>query len=297
MTLEAFIGGYPKGLDFGVRLGMRSSEGRDEFKTYFESAIEYSGPHAERIAKVAKSCNVHIVVGVVERDGGTLYCSVRHSARCNSRSLTPSDVLLRPRRQPTREAQEVDANRAGASGLGLRGRIDAAGAANTDRTHQHCYLLGELYASAAHDLLPERYSSWLFLHALTVHLGVQLYLAPTVDDRESWLPTMRTIAMEGRCFVISACQFLKPSDFPEGHPARSGDQLLIRGGSCAVSPMGEVLLERDFESECVRIVECDLDEIPRAKFDLDVVGHYARPDVFTLTVNEKPQKAVLLDNE
>lgn len=90
---------------------------------------------------------------------------------------------------------------------------------------------------------------------------------------------------------------MRSSAFPEDHPARSEEKLLVRGGSCAVGPMGEVLLEPDFEHECVRIVECDLAEIPRAKFDMDVVGHYARPDVFSLSVNEKPQNAVVLNDQ
>uniref|UniRef100_A0A914PW37 CN hydrolase domain-containing protein n=1 Tax=Panagrolaimus davidi TaxID=227884 RepID=A0A914PW37_9BILA len=73
---EAFVGGYPKALSFGVSLGKRSDGGRDEFKKYFESAIEYDSNESERIGKIAKRFKIFIVVGVVERDGGTLYCSV-----------------------------------------------------------------------------------------------------------------------------------------------------------------------------------------------------------------------------
>src|SRR6202035_4552295 len=72
---EAFIGGYPKGHDFGVSLGMRSSEGREEFRRLFESAIEVPGPATESIGSVAKEHAVHLVVGVVERNGGTLFCA------------------------------------------------------------------------------------------------------------------------------------------------------------------------------------------------------------------------------
>lgn len=68
---------------------------------------------------------------------------------------------------------------------------------------------------------------------------------------------MRTIALEGRCFVVSACQFLKASDYPEGHSLRKKhgeDQVLIRGGSCAVDPLGAVLVEPDFSGEMIRSV-------------------------------------------
>src|SRR3954471_7256558 len=72
---EAFVGGYPKGHDFGVSLGIRSPDGRDEFRRYFESAVEVPGPATAVIGSVARGHGVHLVVGVVEREGGTLYCT------------------------------------------------------------------------------------------------------------------------------------------------------------------------------------------------------------------------------
>src|SRR3954453_17285448 len=72
---EAFVGGYPKGHDFGVVVGLRSPEGRDEYRRLFESAIDVPGEATGAIGKVARENGVHLVVGVVERDGGTLYCT------------------------------------------------------------------------------------------------------------------------------------------------------------------------------------------------------------------------------
>jgi nitrilase len=118
--------------------------------------------------------------------------------------------------------------------------------------------------------------------------GIEIYCAPTVDDRETWLSTMRTIALEGRCFVLSACQFLRRPDAPSEFAAPPGsapDAALIRGGSWIVDPFGELLSEPVFGEEAIRIAELDRRFIARAKFDLDVVGHYARPDIFRLTVN------------
>ena len=122
--------------------------------------------------------------------------------------------------------------------------------------------------------------------------GVELYCAPTVDDRETWLPTMRTIAIEGRCFVLSACQYLTRADCPAGYSGFE-DEVLIRGGSCIIDPFGKVLAAPDFSGETIQYAELDRTAIARGKFDLDVVGHYARPDIFRLNVDTRPRTPVV----
>jgi len=127
--------------------------------------------------------------------------------------------------------------------------------------------------------------------------GVQLYCAPTVDDRETWLPTMRHIASEGRCFVLSSCQFARRSDYPSDYAPLQGNDpatVLIRGGSCIISPFGDVLAGPHFDGPIILTADLDLEEIVRGKFDLDVVGHYARPDIFQLRVNTQAAAAVEL---
>jgi nitrilase len=126
--------------------------------------------------------------------------------------------------------------------------------------------------------------------------NVALYCAPTADDRDTWLPSMRHVALEGRCFVLTACQFLRKRDFPASVRVSLGDSpdaVLMRGGSAIVSPLGKVLAGPDFDGETILTADLDLGEIGRGKFDFDVAGHYARPDVFTLLVNEAPMKAVV----
>jgi nitrilase len=125
--------------------------------------------------------------------------------------------------------------------------------------------------------------------------GVELYCAPTVDDRETWTPTMRHIALEGRCFVLSANQFARRRDYPvDYHPLQGDDPetVLIGGGSCIVDPLGTVLAGPARDGEAILTAELDLDVIARGKFDLDVVGHYARPDLFRLHVDGRPQRPV-----
>jgi nitrilase len=124
--------------------------------------------------------------------------------------------------------------------------------------------------------------------------GVEVYCAVTVDDRDIWLPTVRHIALEGRCFVLSDCQFLTRKDCPTEYAVECGDDpdaVPIRGGSCIVGPLGHVLAGPVYGGEAVLTADPDLSEIPRSRFDFDPVGHYARPDVFRLSVNESPAPA------
>lgn len=126
--------------------------------------------------------------------------------------------------------------------------------------------------------------------------GVQIYLAPTADGRDTWLATMRHIAVEGRCFVLSCNQFARRGDYPQSYASEFGDdpaKVMSRGGSCIVSPLGEILAGPNYEDECILTADIDLGDIARGKFDFDAVGHYARPDVFRLIVDETPKPAVV----
>jgi len=127
--------------------------------------------------------------------------------------------------------------------------------------------------------------------------GIELYCAPTADSRDSWLATVRHIAVEGRCFVLSCNQFNRRRDFPADYRTAFGDDpntIVTRGGSCIVDPFGNFLAGPNFEDEAILIAEIDRAQIIRGKMDLDVVGHYARPDVFQLHVDERPKTPVTL---
>lgn len=128
--------------------------------------------------------------------------------------------------------------------------------------------------------------------------GIELYCAPTVDDRDVWHATMRHIAVEGRCIVLCACQYAVRGDYPADYHPMQGeapDTVLIRGGSCIVSPLGEVLAGPLYHASGVLVADVDVGALSQGKYDLDVVGHYARPDVFSLHVNEQPMRAVRYD--
>lgn len=263
---EAFVSAYPKGLDFGARLGMRSPEGREDFRRYFESAIDLPSPESEAIGRAARNAKVHLVVGVMERAGGTLYCTAL--------MYGPDGSLLAKHRKlmPTALERLV-------WGFGDGSTISVVETP-----------LGRLGSVIC-------WENYMPLLRMAMYAkGVQLYCAPTADDRPTWLPTMQTVALEGRCFVLSACQYLTRGDCPPDYAAIQGDApstVLMRGGSCIVGPLGQVLVEPDFTGEKIQIAELDRRDIARGKYDFDVTGHYARPDVFRLHVNERPQPAVV----
>ena len=120
--------------------------------------------------------------------------------------------------------------------------------------------------------------------------GVEVYLAPTADSRDSWQATLRHIAYESRCFVLGCNQYVTKSMYPAELQPELTDQpeVMCRGGSVIISPLGEVLAGPLYDQEGILYAELDLAEVAQSKFDFDVVGHYARPDVFQLIVNEQP---------
>ena len=265
---EAFIGGYPKGHDFGVSVGVRTPEGRDEFRRLFESAVEVPGPATEFLGSVARDHGVHLVVGVIERDGGTLYCTAL--------ILGPDGSLLGKHRKLMPTAME---------------RV-IWGSGDGSTLPVVSTPLGKIGTV----ICWENYMP--LLRTAMYAKGVELYCAVTVDDRETWVPTVRHIALEGRCFVLSACQFVRRADLPPGYLTGRflpDQDVLIRGGSCIVGPLGELLAGPVYGEECVLTADLDRADLARAKFDVDVVGHYARPDVFRLHVHEQPMKSVTFD--
>ena len=262
---EAFVSGYPRGLGFGATVGARTAEGREQFRIYWESAIDVPGPHVETLASIARASELHLVMGVVERAGGTLYCTVLFFAP-DGRYLGKHRKLM-----PTGSERLVWGFGDGSTMPVIETPLGRVGAVI-------CW---------------ENYMP--LMRAAMYGKGVEIYCAPTADGRDTWLPTMQHIALEGRCFVLSANQFARRRDYPAEYRTEFGDDpdtILSRGGSCIVGPLGEVLAGPDFTGETILTAEIDSAEVARARLDFDVVGHYARPDIFHLSVDETPRAAV-----
>jgi nitrilase len=261
---EAFLPAYPRGMTFGVSVGDRTAEGRDQFRRYFDASVDVPGPAVDRLAGIAAENAVHLVIGVIERDRGTLYCTVLF--------FSPDGYLGKHRKLMPTAAERY-----------IWGFGDGSTMPVFDTP------LGRIGAVIC-------WENYMPLMRMAMYAkGIQIYCAPTADGRESWLSTVRHVALEGRCFVLSANQFSRRKDFPADLPnvvAEGPDDVVNTGGSCIVGPLGEVLAGPARDGEEILFADLDLDQIARGTFDFDVVGHYARPDVFHLTVDETARPPV-----
>jgi len=399
---EAYLGGYPRTCNFGAAVGARDPSGREQFLQYFHDAIDlgdtptgagddwvarklpiakgasYRGDGTrEELERVARETGVFIVTGLVEKSGGSLYCAVVY--------VCPRYGVLGKRRKvmPT----------------GSERLIWAQGSPSTLKAVTTVIKGVRLCLAAAicwENFMP-------LLRQSLYAQNVNLYLAPTADARDTWLPLMRTAAFEGRCFVLSANQCMRKSHLPawvsgsgdmvtkptsrevqdsaaagtttngedhagetstptslrrkstltetpehheicwpepkgatleQSQPATShplkqtesayddgealspsasrrwqsvveeaseqqgdrngasggsheaGDEFVSRGGSCIISPLGEVLAGPLWEQEDAGLltVQADFEDCERGRLDLDVAGSYSRNDAFKLVV-------------
>jgi len=265
---EAFVSAYPRGMTFGAVVGNRTPEGREWYRRYWESSVEIPGDAITTLGDVARESSTHLIIGVIERDGGTLYCTAVFFSN-DGEYLGKHRKLV-----PTASERLVWGQGDGSTMPVFDTDVGRIGAAICWENYMPLYRTA-LYAK-----------------------GVQLYLAPTADSRASWVASMQHIAVEGRCFVLSSNQFARRSDYPADYPGELPSDpgaIVTPGGSCIVNPLGALIAGPVYDEEAILTADIDLDDIVRGKLDLDVVGHYARPDVFQLTVNERPARTVSRD--
>ncbi len=267
---EAFIPAYPRGLGFGTVVGNRNSAGRRLWERYWANAVEIPGPAVDSLGAAARQAGVYVAIGVIERDivsrRGTLYCTLLY--------LGPDGRLLGKHRKlkPTGSERLIWGEGDGSTLTVLDTELGRIGGLI-------CW----------ENLMP--------LARMALYgKGVEIYLAPTADARDSWQATLRHIACEGRCFVLGCNQYVTramyPADLETIEELVDQPQVLCRGGSAVISPLGDYLAGPLYDRAGILLADLDPAAIVQARFDFDVVGHYARPDVFQLIVNEGVQSTV-----
>ncbi len=262
---EAFLGGYPKGASFGTPVGLRKAEGREAYACYFAGSVKIDGPEVGVIRDAASVAAIILVIGIIERSGSTLYCTALII------DGTSGEMSKHRKLMPT-----------GAERL-IWGFGDGSTMPVVDTA------MGKVGAVIC-------WENYMPMMRMAMYAqGVTLYCAPTADDRDGWIASMKHIALEGRCHVLSACQYIKRGDYPEDYDCALGDDpetILMRGGSMIVGPLGEVLAGPDYSGETILYADIDPNEIIRARYDFDVAGHYARPDIFRLEVDRRAKPPV-----
>ncbi len=258
---EAFLSGYPRGMGFDTVVGARTEKSRDLFLDYWNSAIEIPGPENDHLATLAADLNVHLVMGSIERAGGTLYCTILY--------YSPDRGLFGKHRKvmPTASERLI-------WGYGDGSDLDV-----------YQTPIGNLGGAVC-------WENYMPLLRMSLYQqNIQIWCAPTADARDCWTASMRHIAVEGRCFVLGANQYATRSDYPETYDSVFGDDpetLVTRGASCIVDPFGRLLAGPHTDGETILFADLDLRDTVRGKFDLDVAGHYSRHEIFEMRVRTRP---------
>ena len=260
---ELFIPGYPYGMTFGFTVGARNEDGRKDWQLYCDNSIVVPGPETERLAAAAKAAGAYVSIGVSERDGvtGTLYNA--NLIFCPDGTLAPVHRKLKPT-----GAERVvwgDADR------GYFPVVD------TPWGPIGSLICWESYMPLARVALYQK--------------GISLYISPNTNDNPEWQDTIHHIAIEGHCYFINCDMFFTRADYPKtasaGEEIAKLPEIACRGGSCVVDPFGHVVSDTIWDQEGIIYAELDMQKVPASKMEHDVCGHYARPDVLKLQVEDK----------
>lgn len=259
---ELFIPGYPVGMNFGFSMGKRTEAGREDWKRYYDASIVAGGAEFKELGEAAKKARAYISIGFSERDliSGTLY---------NSNAIFEPDGSYKVHRKlkPTGSERMVwgDANK------------DYFPITETPWGPMGSLICWESYMPLARVALYQK--------------GITIYISPNTNDNPEWQATIQHIAIEGKCYFINADMIIRknsyPSDLKENESVEKLPEMVCRGGSCILDPYGHYVTEPLWDKEGIIFAELDM-ELPAAcKMEHDPIGHYARPDVLELIVNER----------
>ncbi len=249
---ETFVPVYPS--NRWARYLAHGTDGAALWSRLAQQSVEVPGPASDAIGAAAREAGLWLAVGVNELERGSLYNSLLVYAPDGSLALHHRKLV------PTNHERLVWGH---GDGRGLE-TVDAGFAR-----------IGGLICWE--NLMP------LARFAL-YERGVEVYLAPTADDGDSWHDSIRHIARESRAFVLSCCVFQRASSYPPDVPLADGGELLGRGGSAIVAPTGSYLAGPLWDEEGILYADLEPDVLYTARQRFDPAGHYHRPDVLSLTV-------------
>lgn len=260
---ESFIPCYPRGLSFDTVIGRRTDRSREIWLDYWKNAIEVSSGQLDKIKSAIKNAKLMVALGVTEKEtnGGSLHCSLLYFD-CSG-NLIGKHRKLKP--------------------TGLE-RLIWGESDGTTLTTIECEFgkIGGLIC----------WENYMPLARMSMYYkGIDIYLAPTADARLTWQATMQHISLEGRCFVLACNQFVRKSDYPERYLSEleNEPEIMCAGGSVIYSPSGEVISGPLWNEAGILVAELDFSLLAKSKLDFDCIGHYSRPDVFSLEVNGQPE--------
>ena len=264
---EAFVPGYPDWV-------WRTTPWADQswYERLYDQSVELPGPAAEALGAAARESSVHLSIGVNERDGGSLYNTLLHFA--------PDGSLLGKHRKlvPTGAERLVWA------------QGDGAGLVVFDTVFGR---LGGL--TCWENYMP-------LARAALYAQGIDVYLAPTWDNSDMWVPTLRHIAKEGRVYVIGVTSCLRGSDVPRHLPGAEviyggDDDWMARGNATICGPDGEILAGPLEGAEGIVYAEIDADHARKSRRQFDPVGHYSRSEVLRLVVDREAKPGAVFVGE
>ena len=260
---ELFIPCYPVGMTFGFTVGKRQEDGREDWLRYYKNSVLIPGKETERLALAAKKHKVYISIGVSERD-------------LNTATLYNTNIIFSPegempyihrKLKPTGSERVVwgDADRHYFPVL------------DTPWGPLGSLICWESYMPLARTALYEK--------------GITIYISPNTNDNPEWQDTIKHIAIEGHCYFINADMFFTKDMYPadlKGHDEiEKLDEIVCRGGSCIVDPYGHYVTEPVWDCEEIIIADLDMNRVPASRMEFDCCGHYSRPDVLQLNIDDK----------
>ena len=259
---ELFIPGYPIGMTFGYTVGKRTEPGRADWKRYSDSSMVVGDPDFGQLSAAAIQAKAYISIGFSERDAvsGTLY---------NSNVIFEPDGSYKVHRKlkPTGTERVVwgDAD---------KGYFPIT---ETPWGPIGSLICWESYMPLARVALYQK--------------GITIYISPNTNDNPEWQATIQHIAIEGKCYFINADMIVRRNSYPQDlHEKSAIDRLpdiVCRGGSCVIDPFGHYLTKPVWDEETIIYTDLDMNLPTSCKMEHYAIGHYSRPDMLELIVQEK----------